>query len=273
MSVSASDNGRLTARVVRVRNRCLAVLSARRSLPPPSGGDLAAMGDGVGLSEAWTRWERVHTPAAERPAVGVSPPTRPRWRSPRAMKVAAALSAALLGFGVGERWFPRTDAQASAAAPEQIWEPVNQSVVGTLNAKFVGASARELSSRLDLTPVEVATLILRSPRRRWAPMDGIQARSDSLLWIHGRLRGVSTFEVGGDVRVVRRGIAELHVIHLVVDGREIDPTSVSRILTVPTTSAAVTDRLRFEVPTFIAALNVTNGTIAVIPGVESSSRR
>jgi hypothetical protein len=180
----------------------------------------------------------------------------------------------LLGFVVGERLLPRADAQASAAPIEPRWEPVTESAVSTLNAKLLGASASDVRPRLSLSPSEVAALILRSRGRVLPPMTGIEARSDSLLWIQGRLRGGDVFVFGGSLRVVRRGIAELRVTHLVVDGRDVDPMSVTRLLT-GYESNVVGDRLRFDVPWFIAGLRPEDGTVDVIgaPIVQGTGSR
>src|SRR5512132_4400834 len=220
MSASGSGSARLAPRAVRVRNRCLAVLSARHSLPAPNHDDLATIGDSVGLNEAWASWEHAHTatrradPAPTRPGVR----TRARWRSPFG-KGAALVLTGILGFVVGERLLPRADAQASAAPIEPRWEPVTELAVSTLNAKLLGASASDVRALFNLSPTEVAALILRSPGRVPPPMTDLEARSDSLLWIQGRSRAGDVFVLGGTLRVVRRGIAELRVTRLVVDGR------------------------------------------------------
>jgi hypothetical protein len=266
MSANDSGNGRLAPRVVRVRNHCLAVLAARRSLPLPSRDDLAAIGDGVGLSEAWTRWQQIHASSLEAGGVAPRPALRtpPRWRSPLVVKAAALVLTAFLGFVVGERWLPKADAQASAGSIAPPWEPVTESALSTLNTKLLAASASEVRPRLELSSSEMAALILRSRRRALAPMSGIEARSDSLLWIQGRLGAGSTFEVGGDLRIVRRGLAELRVTHLNVDGRDVDPRSVSRTLARYQPDAGGTNRLRFNVPWFVTGLVPHDGAVEVI---------
>jgi hypothetical protein len=275
MSASDSANRGLAPRVVRVRNRCLAVLSARHSLPAPSHDDLAAIDDSVGLSDAWVRWHRAHTTTPQADGVATRPParTRTRWRSP-VVKGAALVLTGLLGFVVGERLLPRADAQASAAPVEPRWEPVTESAASTLNAKLLGASASDVPPRFSLSPTDMAALILRSRGRVLPPMTGIEARSDSLLWIQGRLRAGDVFVLGGSLRVVRRGIAELRVTRLIVDGRDVDPMSVSRFRT-GYGSNVVGDRLRFDVPWFIAGLSPQDGTVEVIavPSVQGAGSR
>ena len=169
----------------------------------------------------------------------------------------------LLGFVIGERLLPRADAQASAAPIEPRWEPVTELDVSTLIAKLLGASASDVRPHFNLSPAEVAALILRSRGRIPPPMTDLEARSDSLLWIQGRSRAGEVFVLGASLRVVRRGIAELRVTHLVVDGRDVDPFSISRFLT-GYGSHVVGDRLRFDVPRFIAGLNAQDGTVEVI---------
>ena len=275
MSANGSGSARLAPRVVRVRNRCLAALSARHSLPAPNPDDLATIGDSVRLSEAWATWGHAHTgmrqadPAPTRPRVR----TRAGWRSP-AVKGAALVLTGLLGFVVGERLLPRADAQASAAPIEPRWDPVTELAVSTLNAKLLGASASDVRPRFSLSPAEVAALILRSRGSVVSRMTGIEARSDSLLWIRGRLRAGDVFVLGGALHVVRRGVAELRVSRLVVNGRDVDPFSVSRLLA-GYESKVVGDRLRFDVPWFVAGLRPEDGTVEVIgaPIVQGTGSR
>jgi hypothetical protein len=95
-----------------------------------------------------------------------------------------------------------------------------------------------------------------------------------LLWIQGRSPAGDVFVLGGTLRVVRRGIAELRVSRLVVDDRDVDPYSVSRVLT-GYESHVVGDRLRFDVPWFIAGLRPQDGTVEVIgaPIVQGTGSR
>lgn len=264
MSVSDSGNGRLAPRVVRVRNHCLAVLSARRGLPLPSDDDLAAIEDSVGLSDAWTRWQQSHASPTKAGGVAARLPSsmRRRWRTSLAVKAATLVLTGILGFAVGERWLPNADAQASAGSIASPWEPV-EPARGTIGAKLRAAFASEVRPRVQLSPAEVASLVLGSRRRALVPMSSVEARSDSLLWIRGRLRGQTMFELAGDVRVVRRGVAELRVSRLVVDGRDADPASVARLLT-GSQSDVVGARLRFDVPWFIAGFRPDGSTVEVI---------
>src|SRR5215211_5330394 len=111
---------KLRPRAVRVRNRCLVALAARRSLPIPSADDLALISDGEALSEAWARWETIHVASSGRLIVAAPTPvrTRSRWRS-SAIKIGAVAAAGVLGFVVGERFLPRAGAQANGQAVVQ----------------------------------------------------------------------------------------------------------------------------------------------------------
>lgn len=275
MSANGSASARLAPRAVRVRNRCLAVLSARHSLPAPNHDDFTAIDNSLGLNEAWARWEHAHSaaPQADRAPTRTRVRTRAGWRSPF-VKGAALVLTGLLGFVVGERLLPRADAEVSAAPIEPRWEPVTELTVSTLSAKLLGANASDVRPRFNLSPTEVAALILRTRGRVPLPMTGLEARSDSLLWIHGRLRGGEVVVLGGRLRVVRRGMAELRVTRLVVDGRDVDPYSVSRLLT-GYESNVVGDRLRFDAPWFIAGLRPQDGTVEVIgaPMVQGTRSR
>ena len=266
MSVSVSDNRNpLAARAVRVRNRCLAVLAGRRSLPAPSEEDFASIGDGVSLSEALARWEKLHAPTV---AIAPIAPTvlRPprRWyQKPFAYKTASVAAAGLLGVVVGNVWRSRVAAQASDVVAEQRWFPVTDSVVAALNEKLLDVREGRVGAQPTLTAADVAALIARSPRRRRVPIDSIEARIDSLLWIRGRVRGGSSFELGGNVRVLRRGLAELHVTHFAVDGLSADSAVVARLVVGTRTGSVDRDRLRFELPSFVSALVMANGEALV----------
>jgi hypothetical protein len=172
------------------------------------------------------------------------------------MKGAAVVAAGLLGAVVGELWFSPVDVRSTAAIAEQNWLPVTDSVTTMLDAK--------LADGARLSPAELAALIFRSPRRRAARIEGLEARIDSLLWVRGRLREGSRFEFGGEVRVVRRGLAELRVTHLVVDGVETDSTAVSRLVAGPRVRSPSTDRLRFEVPGGVASFLMREGGADVL---------
>jgi hypothetical protein len=259
-----SSRGRLSARTVRVRNRCLAALAARRSLPIPTDAELAALGDDVALSDAWTQWHTSHTPP--KGTVEVTPPATKRaptkWR-PRLAKLTAIAAAGLLGFIVGERWLPGAGAQAGDLAAEKQWLPVTDSVVTSLNAKL-RAATNDGSARLTLSAADIATLIFRSPRRRQTPVDSIEARIDSLLWIRGRLRGGSRFALGGRVHLARRGLAEFRVEHISVGGVDADSAQTARIVVGVRSRSSDTERMRFEVPPFVAGVAVAEGAVELL---------
>ena len=80
--MSASDSRsreRLSPRAVRVRNRCLAALAARRSLPIPTDADIGAIGDDVRLSDAWAQLQAAR--ATPNGPVEAAPPVKRRTGS------------------------------------------------------------------------------------------------------------------------------------------------------------------------------------------------
>jgi len=244
--------------VVRVRNRCLTALAARRSLPVPTEADIAAIGDDVRLSEAWAR---LQTAATGKPAEAAPPPAKrgpAKWR-PRLIKISAVAAAAMLGFVVGDRWLPGAGAQSGDIAAEKAWLPVTDSVVAALNVKLASVAANDVGTRLTLSAADVAALIFRSPRRRQTPVDSIEARIDSVLWIRGRLRGGSRFELGGDVRMSRRGVAEFRVDHLTIGGVDADSARTARLVVGVRSRSADGERMRFEVPLFVAEVAIMDG--------------
>jgi hypothetical protein len=267
MSVSGSDNAeRLAPRVVRVRNGCLKALAARRSLPTPGDAELTTIDDAVGLRAAWERYEKTHTPPTGTAEVAGSP-TRPRvirWRSRRVVRDAAVAAAGLLGVVAGGLWRQRIAAQGSAPVAEQQWLAVDDSVVRSMNARLVARSRTDESSTFTLSAADLATMIFRSPRRRFVPVDSLEARLDGLLWIRGRLRGASRFELGGDVRVVRRGLAELRVTHWSVNGVATDSTLVTRLVAGSRARSSDVDRLRFDVPAFVSSIVISGGAAEIV---------
>jgi len=274
MSANDSASGARPAnsarRAVRVRNRCLEILAARRSLPRPTADELSALDDDTGLGVALERWEKLHTPpvgVAEVPPVKVeSPPNRrTRWRSPGVLKSTAVVTAGLLGVVAGDFWRQRASAQQQTAVAEQRWMPVNDSVVAAINATFVSTATNEARPSVQLSAADIATLIVRSPRRRSVPIDSAEARIDSLLWIRGRLRRGPRFELGGEVSMLRRGLAELRVTRLVVDGQPADSARVSRLVAGPRARSSDVDRLRFDVPLWVSSILIA-GRSAVLEG-------
>jgi hypothetical protein len=236
-------------------------LAARRSLPVPTVEEISAFDDTLTLSEAWARWHRGHTPP--RGVIKTAPAAVRRPAAKRAfslvMKGAAVAASALLGFVVGERWLPRANAQPNTAGVQQVWLPVTDSVVDALDAKLSRSMTNDPPGRLALSAADMATLIFRSPSGRPAPVDSIEARIDSLLWIRGRLRGASRFELGGDLRMLRRGLGELHVAHLTIDGVEADSARVARLVVGVRSPAGASDGIRFEMPAFVTRLTFVYG--------------
>jgi hypothetical protein len=257
-SVSVSVE-RLSPRALRVRNRCLAVLAARRSLPIPGEQDFASMGD-VTLEDAWSRWEKTHELAAPLPR-GFELPARPRsrWRTPFAYKATGLVVAGLLGFVIGKQFLPAADAQSSAGVVAQPWLAVTDSIVNAVNQTLY--RARDARGPLSLSAADAAALIFRSARRHTVYIDSITARADSMLGIRGHLAGAAVFELRGALRIVRRGTAELQVTSLLVDSVDVAPTMITRLVARGRARSESSDRLRFDVPLDVAAIAVNNGVI------------
>jgi hypothetical protein len=221
---------------------------------------MEALGDDVRLGEAWVQWQTGHTPANG--AVEAPAPAGKRvaatWR-PRLIKISALAAAAVLGFVVGDRWLPGAAAQSGDIAAEKAWLPVTDSVVAALNVKLSSVAASDVGARLTLTAADMAALVFRSPRRRQAPVDSVEARIDSVLWIRGRLRGGSRFELGGEVRMSRRGVAELLVEHLTIGGVDADSARTARLVVGVRSRSTETERMRFDVPAFVADVAIMGG--------------
>jgi hypothetical protein len=241
-------------------------LAARRSLPIPTATDLATLGDSVTLVEALQQWERLHRPVVATPRGGFELPPRPiaRWRTPFALKVAGVAIAGLLGFFVGEQvLLPHSDARALGGSVEHPWIMVNDSVTEALNETLFRSRAANASEELSLTAADLAALVFRSPRRRVVVVDSVEARADSLLAVRGQLAGKSAFELQGTLRVLRRGIGELEVKSLVVDGVAIDPTLSTRLLARGRPRTENSDRLRFDIPLNVTSLSLFAGEVRV----------
>jgi hypothetical protein len=264
--MSANAKGRLsgfTPRVVRIRNRCLQSIARRRSLPVPTQADLEKIGDQVALNEAITAWASAHRPPGPKPRGGFELPERPRarWRSPILVRSAAVVIAALMGVLAGRQLLARTAAQSSDGIVERPWLEVTDSITDGVNQTIYRVT--EENRRTVLTAADVAALIFRSPRRHTVFVDSVSARADSMLSIRGHLSANATFELGGDLHLVRRGIAELVVRTLSVDGVELEPTKISRLVARGRARTEDSDRVRFDVPFDVTSIAVVDGAIAM----------
>jgi hypothetical protein len=65
------------------------------------------------------------------------------------------------------------------------------------------------------------------------------------------------------VNLVRRGVAELVVRTLSVDGVDLEPTTVSRLLARGRARTDASDRLRFDVPLNVTNISAVDGTITM----------
>ena len=247
-----------------MRNRCLQAIARRHALPVPTQADLEKIGDQVALGEAVKQWQAAHRPEQPKPRGGFELPSRPpaRWRSPLAIRVAAVFVAAITGVVAGRQFLPRAGAQSSDGILERPWLAVTDSVADGVNTTV--RRVNDDNRRTQLTAADVAALIFRSPRRRTVSVDSITARADSMVSVRGQLAGGATFELRGDLQLVRRGIGELVVRSLRVDGTEIDPTMISRLVARGRARTEDSDRLRFDVPLGVTSIVVVDGTIAML---------
>ena len=265
--MNASDRGErgsLGPRARRVRNRCLAVLAARRRLPVPTAQELDQFGDDVTLLDALSGWERTHTPVASR---SVRLPTeRPPswWQSARVARAAALVFAAVLGVLAGTRWLPRARAQSSGEVVGPVWSMVSDSTRGAVNERFLMMSNTDVRFSARLSAAEMAGVIFRSRRFRMRPVDSLSARLDSTLHVRGRITGGPAFELSGDVQLVRRGVGELRIADLLVDGAPVPPDRVAELLGRAGRRAAPSDRLRFDVPGFVASIRLGAGGVEIL---------
>jgi hypothetical protein len=173
------------------------------------------------------------------------------------IRTAVVATAGLVGVISGKLLLPRADAQSSDGVLERPWLAVTDSVTRGVNNTIYRVT--DENRRTLLTAADVAALIFRSPRRRTVFVDSITARADSMLSIRGRLAQNATFEVRGDLHMIRRGMAELVVRSLKVGDVDLDPMKTSRLFARGRARTEDSDRLRFEVP-----LNMTR--IAVVVG-------
>lgn len=263
--MSANARGRIsgvTPRVIRIRNRCLQSIAKRRALPVPSHADLGKIDDGLALADAIAAWQAAHQAPKPKPRGGFELPPRPRarWQSPLFVRSAAVLVAAVVGIIAGREFFPRAGAQ-SRGGVARPWLQVTDSVSDRVNNRIY--SVTDDSRGTMLTAADVAALIFRSPRRHTVFVDSVEARADSLISIRGRLAANARFELHGDLAFVRRGTAELIVRSLVVDGTEVEPTLITRLIARGRARSEDSDRVRFDVPSSVTNIAIIDGTISM----------
>ena len=123
----------------------------------------------------------------------------------------------LLGFVVGDRWLPGAGAQSGTSRRNRYGCQSRIRLSRAERQVVAQCGERRRCDEMSLSAADLATLIFRSPRRRQTPVDSIEARIDSLLWIRGRLRGGSRFELGGEVEMSRRGARGVRVQHLTLE--------------------------------------------------------
>jgi len=274
--MSANARGRIsgvTPRVVRIRNRCLQSIAKARSLPVPTASDLETIDDGLALADAVKAWEAAHQAPKPKPRGGFELPPRPRarWRSPVFLKSAAIFVAAITGIIAGRQFLPRASAQSRDGSIAVPWIAVTDSLSERVNSGIY--SVTDDNRGTMLTAADVAALIFRSPRRRTVFVDSVEARADSLISIRGRLAANASFELRGDLGFVRRGTAELIVRSLVIDGTEVEPTMITRLIARGRARTEDSNRIRFEVPASVTNIAIIDGTISMTRDQSSDDMR
>ena len=259
-----AEQGSLGPRVRRVRNRCVATLAARRGLPVPTAQQLDQLGDDVSLLDALSHWERTHAPVGSQrvPSLTARPPAW--WQSGRLARAAAVVAAAVLGVFAGTRWLPRARAQSSGEVAGPVWSTVTDSTRGAVNERFLMMANTGVRFKARLSAAEMAGVIFGSRRLRMLPVDSLSARLDSTLRVRGRIVGGPTFELSGDVHLLRRGVGELRVIDLVVGGALVSPDRAAELLTRAGRRASPSRRLRFDVPGFVGSIRVDAGSVEIL---------
>lgn len=263
MSVNGTRSDRLTRRVIRIRNGCLVRLAAHRTLPLPTEQEIASFDDSLGLGAAWQRWNSVHAGLGEQPAAVQTPTTTRRPRVRRSFVSALMLAIGLLGIDVFHGWPNQALASSNEHSRRAEWAQVNDSVSARVRGKLLGLSRAEVELLFHFSAAEAGALILGTlePRPR-LPLDSVEARIDSVLWLRGRVRDGPRVELGGRIIEVRPGRAELLVTRLEVDGVAAPPSTASRVLL--GRRGRPTDRLQLFVPTFIGDLHVANGAVQLV---------
>lgn len=262
MSVNAGrSESRLTPRALRIRNRCLAILAARRALPIPSDAETAELGDGIGLDQAFGNWERRHTPPTS--VTHVSAQAMAWWRSPRYARVSVGVSVLAIGVVLAFRGL----ATRAGAQPAPVqWLAVNDSVTAGARTKLRRLS---VGDSLALSANDVAAMLFdAAPPRRTKTLDSLEARLDSTLEIRGRVHDAFRLELGGQLYLVRSRLVALRVTRLVVDGSEIPAASVAPYLRsiAPYVRRSVAGEMLFDLRSPISAMRLEGDRLLVVGG-------
>jgi hypothetical protein len=206
------NESRLAPRALRIRNRCLAILAARRALPIPTDAETAELGDEIGLDQAFGVWYRRHTPPTAASAV-----TTPWRRSNRYARVGVGVGVLAIVVVLLVRGLTAT--RAGAQPVPVRWLTVDDSVAAGVQTKLRRLAHTKPPTVVSLSAADVAALLFDAPPPyRTQPLDSLEARLDSALWLRGRVHGAFRFELGGRLRLVRRRIVAVRVTRLMVDG-------------------------------------------------------
>jgi len=233
----------LTPRAVRVRNAWLRQLAGRFRLPEPDAGALAGLGEQLSLYDAFARLSKVR-PASLRDR---------RRLSSLAVSAAVFVLLTLIPTRANE-------VEGEVGAPrlgpvEAEWLSVTDSIVAAVHEKLLRLGESELRFALPLSGAELAALVLGSGgRKSGTVLHSIEARADSTLHLRARLRGGGRLVMRGRLVVPRRGVGELRLSEISVDG-----------VTVPPVNDFDAPRLRFELPLFVKSIRVTRGRGWVVP--------
>jgi hypothetical protein len=265
---AAAPARRFSPRAIRVRNRCLANLAQARSMPVPSARDLAAIGDDIGLRDAWASWSARQSGGA-RIVVSETPnvPTAAWWRTRRV--VWGSLTATVLA----SAWVVRAHAwpigASDARPPSEQWTMVGDTSIAHVNTVLLRLGQTSATLSVPLSPADVASLVLR--RALWrnpALLTDVEARIDSLLWIRGILLGnpdaPRRFELVGRVRVPRAGMGQMDIVALSADDSIDLRPSPARVIDTNPNRRSDLPPIRFALPNFVRDIQLAEGSAMLL---------
>jgi len=253
------------SRALEIRNACLARLAVEAGLPAPTDADVSALDTGLSLEDAWARWQASHAVTMPVP-VAVPGKKRNTVRRGRWIGIGVA-TAALVTFTAvlaAERYRANVrDAGGMVAIPAaERWTRVTATERATLANKLLTMASSEMPVSISLSAGEFAALAFGpSQARQHVRIDSLDARIDSLLWVRGRLRGGSRFEMGARIVITRPGRAEVRAAQLSFDGVD-RPAAEFGAYTAVIQGRKIPpgrDGVWIELPAFVGALHVESG--------------